>query len=1840
MLLLFLKVCLGDNSECSCSGFSEFSCGNCVCIPQTLVCDGQRDCENGSDEQGCGVQLITSHCPADHFTCWNQQCLRLDWVCDGDNDCGDDSDELMCPPKNCTEEEFQCNNGDCVLSKWRCDGDNDCRDGSDEHCVHECSPNQFKCKGDGTCIEKSWVCDKEIDCQDASDEASCGLEDLYCGPHEFTCVQAHRCIPQRLRCDRNNDCNDWEDEIGCDFQQTERTCKEGEFYCDKGLCINANWKCDGQRDCEDASDERNCSLTVCTADQFQCAVGYCIDKRLQCNGQDDCSDNSDEVNCGGTSLCGLGQFHCSSGECIGSLKVCDTVRNCRDGSDENNCHWAAKCSVENGGCEHRCQQTVLGAKCSCYRGYTLLPNGRDCVDIDECGFDSVCSQVCMNTPGSFRCDCTKGYVLKPDGRGCKAQVNTGEKAYLIFANRVDIRRVMPDMSEYDSILQGLENAIALDFHHEKGYVYWSDVTLDKIKRAYLNGTGIKEVVAYGLESPGGVAVDWIHNNLFWTDSGTSRIEVSNLDGDHRKVLLWENLEKPRAIAVHPGKGYIFWTDWGSTPKIERSCMDGTDRMVIANTSLFWPNGLTLDYAAEKLYWADAKHHVIECSNYDGSHRRTVINQGLPHPFALTLFEDELYWTDWHTKSINKANKFTGNDVEMVRNRLHFPMDIHIFHRERQPEAENRCGLNQGGCSHLCLPSTVGYRCACPTGLDLREDMKTCVRTIESFLLFTTRSDVRRITLGTPDQSDVVIPLSNTVSTMSVDFDDTTDTIFWTDSGTNTISASKWDGLEERVVVRASVGSPTGLAVDWATRKLYWTDSKMGRIEVSNLDGSMRGVLIWAGLQKPRDIVVDPISGYMFWTDWDKPSRIDRAGMDGVDQKTLISDNLTHPNGLAIDYENEGTPRLYWIDTGTYSLESCTLDGKNRKVVFTMSDPRPFGFTIFEDSLYWADWLTKKIMTSDRHGSNQVTLQSNMGNVMDLTVFHRKRPEILTVCKENNGQCSHLCLPAPLPRAYTCACPTGVLLNKDGQTCNPEMRNFLIFAQRTDIRKISLDVDYFADVALPIRSLKNAIAIGVDRVEGKVYWTDTVLDKISRANLNGTEVESVISHGLDTPDGMVVDEIGRKLYWTDTGLNRIEVATLDGTMRRVLIWEGLDKPRAITLFYEERYLFWTDWGKDPRIERSELDGNNRQVLVSENIIWPNGLTVDKETSRVLWADARTEQIESVDLNGGSRQVLVYKVAHPYNLAISGNLVYWTDWQKTAVYNSRKDGSTPHQQNLVLPKLAGIMDIHAVHMDEKVNLKMDKCRRQNGGCSHLCLPNRRGVTCSCPSGLQLRADKLTCENMPEEYVLFASRNSIRRIALDLPDMTDVYLPLPDLQNVVAIDYDYADKKLYYTDVQLDVIRCANLNGSVMDTVISSGLKTTDGLAVDWIGKNLYWTDTGMDVIEVAAVNGRYRRTLIREDLDQPRAIAVYPQKGYMYWTDWGYRPRIERAYMDGTHRKIIINSNLGFPNGLSIDYTAERLYWVDAKLDKVETSTLEGNNRVTLIQNVPHPFGLTVFGDYVYWTDWQSQQIERADKHNGKHRETIKQLFVGLMDIEVVTPHRQTGTNGCAVKNGGCTHLCLARPDGYSCLCPDVSTDNTTCIPVPKDKQFSDGAAGKEQNEVAGCSAEDAAKGRCVSPLQDKGSPIKVAYIVLASIVFVVLLGILLVIFIWKRQRRRQQYSDEFTSLTFTNPNYQRTSTETINSDRPPREWRIWRFNKKADQVSVISSNCTSEEKLNTSETEALYPCSSDTDGASCFPDTSISKNIFKPKNNLGQNNSRRPKNVPYKPVTRTVEGKVS
>lgn len=1033
-------------------------------------------------------------------------------------------------------------------------------------------------------------------------------------------------------------------------------------------------------------------------------------------------------------------------------------------------------------------------------------------------------------------------------------------------------------------------------------------------------------------------------------------------------------------------------------------------------------------------------------------------------------------------------------------------------------------------------------------------------------------DIRRISFDTEDLSDDVIPLADVRSAVALDWDSRDDHVYWTDVSTDTISRAKWDGTGQEVVVDTSLESPAGLAIDWVTNKLYWTDAGTDRIEVANTDGSMRTVLIWENLDRPRDIVVEPMGGYMYWTDWGASPKIERAGMDASSRQVIISSNLTWPNGLAVDY---GSQRLYWADAGMKTIEFAGLDGSRRKVLIGSQLPHPFGLTLYGQRIYWTDWQTKSIQSADlQTGLDRETLQENLENLMDIHVFHRQRPPVTTPCAVENGGCSHLCLRSPNPSGFSCTCPTGINLRVDGKTCSPGMNSFLIFARRIDVRMVSLDIPYFADVVVPINmTMKNTIAIGVDPLEGRVYWSDSTLHRISRASLDGSQHEDIITTGLQTTDGLAVDAIGRKVYWTDTGTNRIEVGNLDGSMRKVLVWQNLDSPRAIVLYHEMGFMYWTDWGENAKLERSGMDGSDRTVLINNNLGWPNGLTVDKTSSQLLWADAHTERIEAADLNGANRHTLVSPVQHPYGLTLLDSYIYWTDWQTRSIHRANKN--TGSNVILVRSNLPGLMDIQAV--DRAQPLGFNKCGLRNGGCSHLCLPRPSGFSCACPTGIQLKGDRKTCDPSPETYLLFSSRGSIRRISLDTEDHTDVHVPVPGLNNVISLDYDSVGGKVYYTDVFLDVIRRADLNGSNMETVIGHGLKTTDGLAVDWVARNLYWTDTGRNTIEASRLDGSCRKVLINNSLDEPRAIAVFPRKGYLFWTDWGHIAKIERANLDGSERKVLINTDLGWPNGLTLDYDTRRIYWVDAHLDRIESADLNGKLRQVLVSHVSHPFALTQQDRWIYWTDWQTKSIQRVDKYSGRNKETVLANVEGLMDIIVVSPQRQTGTNACGVNNGGCTHLCFARASDFVCACPD-EPDSQACSlvpglvpPAPRATSMSEkspvlpntlpttlrSSTTRTHTSLEGaegrCSERDAQLGLCVHSNEAvpaaPGEGLHISYAIGGLLSILLILVVIAVLMLYRR--RRSKFTDPgMGNLTYSNPSY-RTSTQEVKIEAVPK-----------------------------------------------------------------------------------------
>ncbi|XP_027464361.1 epidermal growth factor-like protein 6 isoform X1 [Zalophus californianus] len=78
------------------------------------------------------------------------------------------------------------------------------------------------------------------------------------------------------------------------------------------------------------------------------------------------------------------------------------------------CANSRTCAVTS--CQYACEDTEEGPRCLCpSSGLRLAPNGRVCIDIDECASGkAVCpyNRRCVNTFGSYYCKCHVGFELK------------------------------------------------------------------------------------------------------------------------------------------------------------------------------------------------------------------------------------------------------------------------------------------------------------------------------------------------------------------------------------------------------------------------------------------------------------------------------------------------------------------------------------------------------------------------------------------------------------------------------------------------------------------------------------------------------------------------------------------------------------------------------------------------------------------------------------------------------------------------------------------------------------------------------------------------------------------------------------------------------------------------------------------------------------------------------------------------------------------------------------------------------------------------------------------------------------------------------------------------------------------------------------------------------------------------------------------------------------------------------------------------------------------------------------------------------------------------------------
>lgn len=84
--------------------------------------------------------------------------------------------------------------------------------------------------------------------------------------------------------------------------------------------------------------------------------------------------------------------------------------------------------------------------------------------------------------------------------------------------------------------------------------------------------------------------------------------------------------------------YIFFSEWDRPANISRANSDGTDLLVFRNVTLGWPNGLSVDFVKDRLYWCDALLDHVQHSNLDGTDVRTVNSRLIRHPFSIVVHQ--------------------------------------------------------------------------------------------------------------------------------------------------------------------------------------------------------------------------------------------------------------------------------------------------------------------------------------------------------------------------------------------------------------------------------------------------------------------------------------------------------------------------------------------------------------------------------------------------------------------------------------------------------------------------------------------------------------------------------------------------------------------------------------------------------------------------------------------------------------------------------------------------------------------------------------------------------------------------------------------------------------------------------------------------------------------------------------------------------------------------------------------------------------------------------------------------------------------------------------------------
>jgi DNA-binding beta-propeller fold protein YncE len=203
---------------------------------------------------------------------------------------------------------------------------------------------------------------------------------------------------------------------------------------------------------------------------------------------------------------------------------------------------------------------------------------------------------------------------------------------------------------------------------------------------------------------------------------------------------------------------------------------------------------------------------------------------------------------------------------------------------------------------------------------------------------------------------------------------------------------------------------------------------------------------------------------------------------------------------------------------------------------------------------------------------------------------------------------------------------------------------------------------------------------LEKKSAKLYWCDREGMRLMRANLDGSNIETLVdaSQGDPRPGpdatkwcvGVAVDVDGGKVYWTQKGADNagrgamfragIDVPTGQTASNRAdieVLYDGLPEPIDLDLDLNNRVMYWTDRGDPPRgntVNRAPMDSDAKDrpapEIVFSHLMEGIGIALDLKGDRMFITDFGGDVL-SAKLDGSDKKVLLVAQGNLTGIAFS-------------------------------------------------------------------------------------------------------------------------------------------------------------------------------------------------------------------------------------------------------------------------------------------------------------------------------------------------------------------------------------------------------------------------------------------------------------------------------------------------------------------------------------------------------------------------------------------------------------